>query len=103
MRKVLACSYDSQRKWIPSSTLDRSVRPRRQETEPNMLKNTIESADYYPYSRKRRHDLPSCYKKDINPTKALCGASTMAVLHHAGLFFDLIFANGFLCEVKVAY
>jgi hypothetical protein len=36
--------------------------------ESDMLKNAIESADYYPDSRKRRRDLRRSYEKGFNMT-----------------------------------
>lgn len=72
-------------------------------TESNMLKNAIESADYYPDARKRRHGLRCCYEKGTNLSEAGCGASTMAVFHHAGLYFVWIFATYMVREVKIAY
>jgi hypothetical protein len=51
------------------------------------LKNAIESADYKPDSRDRRHHLLCYLKKVYSFLRGDCGASTMAVFYHARLPF----------------
>ena len=58
-----------------------------------MLKNAIESADYFPDSRKRGHGLRCSYEKGINVTAGRLRAPTMAVF----VTPDPIFV-GFFCN-----
>jgi hypothetical protein len=55
-----------------------------------MQKKAIESADYYPDSRKRRHNSGEAMEKGLTLLQAGSGASTMAVFHHAGFYFGRI-------------
>jgi hypothetical protein len=60
----------------------------RERIDSGMLKNAIESADYYPDSRKRRHSLQWNYEEGIMLQQARCRASTMTVFHKAGVYFE---------------
>ncbi len=48
----------------------------------DMLKNAIESADYYSDSRKRKYLIRCRSAKASCLLKGTCGASTMDVFHH---------------------
>jgi hypothetical protein len=61
-----------------------------------MLKNSIESADYFDI-RILRYDHLCSYERRLNLMQTGFGASTMAVFHHAGLCPDN-FISG--CKVK---
>jgi len=58
-----------------------------------MLKNAIESANYYLNMSKHKYNVQYSYEKRLISVDAGFGASTMAVIHHAGLCFYRIFCN----------
>ncbi len=57
--------------------------------ESGVLKNAIESANYCPDSRKRSLNFERLREKGFLLLQAGCGASTMAVFQHTGLYFLL--------------
>jgi hypothetical protein len=65
-----------------------------------MLKNVIESADYYFGMRKRRYNPQCSFERRFYMMQTSCGASTMAVFHHPGLCFDKIICNSKVNNIK---
>ena len=58
-----------------------------------MLKNAVESAYYYPDSRKRIHNFSTNYEKGINLSASRIRSLDYGRFSSPGLYFDVLICN----------